>query len=67
MNGYNVGTKVLKTNSEETNESEISTTTESSRRYSVYWDYAISINMSTIVYLHCHQHSIKSKKKYFHF
>ncbi|CAF2962673.1 unnamed protein product [Rotaria sp. Silwood2] len=23
---------------------------------SVYWDYAISINMSSIVYLHCHHH-----------
>lgn len=28
---------------------------------SVYWDYAISINMSSIVYLHCHQHSMKDR------
>ncbi|CAF0900878.1 unnamed protein product [Didymodactylos carnosus] len=29
---------------------------ESPKRTSVYWDYAISLNMSNVVYLHCHQH-----------
>lgn len=26
---------------------------------SVYWEYAISINLSSIVYLHCHHYGIK--------
>jgi len=33
MNGYNVGTKVLKSNSQEMNESEIDNTIESPKRY----------------------------------
>ncbi len=33
MNGYNVGTKSLKTNSEEINENEINNPTESPKRY----------------------------------
>ncbi|CAF3545141.1 unnamed protein product [Rotaria sordida] len=56
MNGYSENTKTLQNNTQGTNESETNTTIESQRRYSVYWDYAISINMSTIVYLHCHQY-----------
>ncbi|CAF0888852.1 unnamed protein product [Adineta steineri] len=50
MNGYE-GTKILKNDSQEINDAN-----ESPKKYSVYWDYAISINMSSIVYLHCHQH-----------
>ncbi|CAF0925160.1 unnamed protein product [Adineta ricciae] len=52
MNGYNESTKTTKTESEETNNDTI----ESPKKYSVFWDYAITINMSSIVYLHCHQH-----------
>jgi hypothetical protein len=56
MNGYDIGTKTSKSNSPETEECETPNTIDSPKKYSVYWDYAISINMSTIVYLHCHQH-----------
>ena len=29
---------------------------------SVLWDYAISVNLSTIVYLHCHQHGSLARR-----
>ncbi|CAF4948235.1 unnamed protein product, partial [Rotaria sp. Silwood1] len=56
MNGYSESTKSIQSSTQETNESETNMTVESSRKYSVYWDYAISINISSIVYLHCHHY-----------
>lgn len=29
---------------------------DNAKRSNILWDYAISVNMSSIVYLHCHQH-----------
>ncbi|UJR28351.1 hypothetical protein I4U23_009593 [Adineta vaga] len=52
MNGYNENINVMKNDAEETMNDAI----ESPKKYSVYWDYAITINVSSIVYLHCHQH-----------
>ncbi|CAM4901799.1 unnamed protein product [Rotaria socialis] len=51
MNGYNENTK---SNSEGINECETNSAIESSKKHSVYWDYAVSLHMSSIVYLHCH-------------
>ncbi|CAF3367028.1 unnamed protein product [Rotaria sp. Silwood1] len=56
MNGYSESSKSIQISTQETNESETNMTVESSRKYSVYWDYAISINISSIVYLHCHHY-----------
>ncbi|CAF5142039.1 unnamed protein product, partial [Rotaria sp. Silwood1] len=61
MNGYSESSKSIQISTQETNESETNMTVESSRKYSVYWDYAISINISSIVYLHCHHYGKKIK------
>ncbi len=74
------GTKALKDNSQDTNPSDSNSTTDTAKKYrfeflmnfflykknifSILWDYAISVNMSSIVYLHCHQHGMK--KMLFH-
>ncbi|CAF3414264.1 unnamed protein product [Rotaria sp. Silwood1] len=56
MNGCSTGTKSLKSSSQETNSFDSHSSTDTSKRSSILWDYAISVNMSSIVYLHCHQH-----------
>ncbi|CAF1300414.1 unnamed protein product [Rotaria sordida] len=56
MNGCSSGTKSLKSNSQETNSLDSHSPIDISKRSSILWDYAISVNMSSIVYLHCHQH-----------
>ncbi|CAF3124404.1 unnamed protein product [Rotaria socialis] len=45
-----------KSNSPDTNSFDNQNTTESPKQSGILWDYAISVKMSTIVYLHCHQH-----------
>jgi len=55
MNGYNENSKLSKTTPE--GKEEMENNVESPKKFSVYWDYAISINMSSIVYLHCHQYN----------
>ena len=73
MNGYNETSKNSKTNEAEKTSNiespkkirylELKQLTLHADVYrfisiiSIYWDYAISINMASIVYLHCHQHS----------
>jgi hypothetical protein len=69
MNGSKSGTPDIKGNTQDINSSDNnSNTTDTSKRFSILWDYAISVNMSSIVYLHCHQHGnskIEKKKKIF--
>ncbi|CAF1043202.1 unnamed protein product [Adineta steineri] len=48
--------KSSKDDSEEIDPLDSNNTPETSKRASILWDYAISVNMSLIVYLHCHHH-----------
>ncbi|CAF1091445.1 unnamed protein product [Rotaria magnacalcarata] len=57
MNGCSSNVnKALKNNLQDTDSFDNQNTTESPKQSSILWDYAISVNLSTIVYLHCHQH-----------
>ncbi|UJR21141.1 hypothetical protein I4U23_024240 [Adineta vaga] len=51
------GTKSMKEISQDTNSFDNNNTTDTAKRTSILWDYAISVNMSSIVYLHCHHHA----------
>ncbi|CAF1642630.1 unnamed protein product, partial [Adineta ricciae] len=51
------GTKASKENCQDPNSVDSNTTADPPKRNNILWDYAISVNMSSIVYLHCHHHA----------